>query len=141
MLSNLIVNLELSGIPLILLLFFIAMISNILMPSPTLKWAILGVSVPIFMNASLSPEFAQIIYNAGISVTNGLTPLLAYFVIFIAYMEKFGKEENVTLFGSIKLLVPYSLAVLVIWFILILGWYITGIPLGVGAMPGVEYVA
>ena len=141
MLSNLIVNLELSGIPLILLLFFIAMISNILMPSPTLKWAILVVSVPIFMNASLSPEFAQVIYNAGISVTNGLTPLLAYFVIFIAYMEKFGKEENVTLFGSIKLLVPYSLAVLVIWFILILGWYITGIPLGVGAMPGVEYVA
>lgn len=141
MLSNLIVNLELSGIPLILLLFFVAMISNLLMPSATLKWAILGVSVPIFMNASLSPEYAQIIYSAGISVTNGLTPLLAYFVIFIAYMEKFGKEENVTLFGSIKLLVPYSLAVLVIWFILILGWYITGIPLGVGSMPGVEYVS
>lgn len=141
MLSNLIVNLELSGIPLILLLFFVSIISNLLMPSSTLKWAILGVSVPIFMNASLSPEYAQVVYSAGTSVTNGLTPLLAYFVIFIAYMEKFGKEENVTLFGSIKLLLPYSVAVLIIWFILILGWYITGIPLGVGAMPGVEYVS
>lgn len=141
MLSNLIVDLDLSGIPLILLLFFSAIISNILMPNPTLKWAILGVSVPIFMNASLSPEYAQIVYSAGTSVTNGLTPLLAYFVIFIAYMEKFGKEENVTLFGSIKLLMPYSFAVLIIWFILIIGWYITGIPLGVGAMPGVDYVS
>lgn len=141
MLSGLIVNLELTGIPLILLLFFSAMISNLLFPSPTLKWAMLGVSVPMFMNASLSPEYAQIIYSAGCSVTNGLTPLLAYFVIFIAYMEKFGKAENVTLFGSMKLLAPYSIAVLIIWFILILGWYITGIPLGVGAMPGVEYVA
>lgn len=141
MLSNLIVNLDLSGIPLILFLFFASIISNIFMPNPTLKWSILGVSVPMFMNASLSPEYAQIIYTAGTSVTNGLTPLLAYFVIFIAYMEKFGKEENVTLFGSIKLLLPYSLVVLVIWFILILGWYITGIPLGVGAMPGVNYVS
>ena len=101
----------------------------------------LGVSVPVFMNASLSPEYAQIIYSAGASVTNGLTPLLAYFVIFIAYMEKFGKQENVTLFGSIKLLVPYSFAILVIWFILIIGWYVTGIPLGVGALPGVTYVS
>lgn len=141
MLSQLIVNLNISGVALVILLFLCAMISNIFYPSPTIKWAMLGVSVPVFMNASLSPEYAQIIYSAGASVTNGLTPLLAYFVIFIAYMEKFGKQENVTLFGSIKLLIPYSFAVLVIWFILIIGWYVTGIPIGVGALPGVNYVS
>lgn len=141
--SNLLSSLEIGGLPLILMLFFGALVINLIYPNPTLKWAMLGVSVPVFINASLSPEYAQIVYTAGSSVTNGITPLLAYFVIYIAYLEKYNTSEDkvITLFGSMKYMLPYSFAVLAIWFVLIIGWYITGMPLGIGALPGVEYVA
>lgn len=141
--SNFLSNLEVGGLPLVLTLFIGAMLTNLVYPSPTLKWAMIGVSVPVFINASLSPEYAQIVYTAGSSVTNGITPLLAYFVIYIAYLEKYNSSqgEMITLFGSMKYMIPYSFAVLAIWIVLVIGWYITGMPLGVGALPGVEYVA
>lgn len=140
--SNMLSNLEIGGLPLVLTLFVGALLLNLFYPSPTLKWAMIGVSVPVFINASLSPEYAQIVYTAGSSVTNGITPLLAYFVIYIAYLEKYNTSDKVvTLFGSIRYMLPYSFIVLAIWFILIVGWYITGVPLGVDALPGVEYVA
>ena len=50
-------------------------------------------------------------------------------------------EENIGLFGSLKHLKHYSFASLVVWFILIIGFYITGIPLGPGSLAGVSYVA
>ncbi|MEG2457281.1 MAG: AbgT family transporter [Bacilli bacterium] len=141
-LSNLIGTSNFTGIGLILLLFGIAILSNLFLTSSPLKWAILsGITVPVFMNASLSPEFAQIIFSAGSSVTMGLTPLMAYFVIYIAFLEKYNKSETITLFGSLRYLAPYSVAVCIIWFILLIGWYITGIPLGIETLTGVMYVA
>lgn len=141
-LTNLLSDLQLSGILLIIILFIISAISNLFYTSPTLKWALISaVGVPMFMNASLSPEYAQLVYTAGYSVTNGLTPLLAYFVIYIAFMQKYKTDGNITLFGSLKHMVPYSLAILVISFIIVVGWYITGLPIGIGSMPVVNYVS
>ena len=96
--------------------------------------------VPLFMNASISPEFSQIIYSAADCVTNGLTPLLIYFVIYLAFMEKYNKGDNmVTLFGSIRYMVPYACASFAIWFVILVGWYLIGIPMGIGSLPGVTY--
>lgn len=142
LLSNLISNFNLTGITLIIVLLLVSMISNLFTPSRVLKWSILsGVTVPMFMNASLSPEFAQIVYVAGDSITNGITPLLAYFVIYLAFMEKYNQNEQITLFGSIKYMIPYSIATFIIWFSIILIFYVTGLPLGINSMPGVNYGA
>ena len=100
-----------------------------------------SIIVPLFMNASISPEFSQLVYVAGDSITNGLTPLFMYFVIYIAFMEKYNKGEMVTLFGSIKTLIPYSVYSLIIWAIVLVGFYLIGIPIGIGSYPGVVYGA
>ena len=138
--SSLIGSLNFTGIGLILITLICIAIVNIFCPSSIVKWSMLSsIIVPLFMNASISPEFSQLVYVAGDSITNGLTPLFMYFVIYIAFMEKYNKGEMVTLFGSIKTLIPYSVYSLIIWAIVLVGFYLIGIPIGIGSYPGVVY--
>lgn len=140
--SSLIGSLNFTGIGLILITLVCIAIANIFCPSSIVKWSMLSSTiVPLFMNASISPEFSQLVYVAGDSITNGLTPLFMYFVIYIAFMEKYNKGEMVTLFGSIKTLIPYSVYSLIIWAIVLVGFYLIGIPVGIGSYPGVVYGA
>lgn len=140
-LTKLITIFDFTGVGLIIALLLIVMISNFFATSSILKWTIMaGVVIPTFMNASLSPELAQIIFNAGDSITNGLTPLFAYFVIYIAFLEKYNQGEGITLKKSLKYMFPYSVTTFIIWFVILLGWYITGLPLGIGSMPGVKFI-
>lgn len=140
--SSLIGSLNFTGIGLILITLVCIAIANIFCPSSIVKWSMLSSTiVPLFMNASISPEFSQLVYVAGDSITNGLTPLFMYFVIYIAFMEKYNKGEMVTLFGSIKTLISYSVYSLIIWAIVLVGFYLIGIPIGIGSYPGVVYGA
>ncbi len=134
-------NLELTGVWLILVLLLVTMISNLFYTTPVLKWSILSSTVvPLFMNASLSPEFAFLVFVAGDSITKGVTPLMAYFVIYIAFLQKYNKGETITISKGIKYTMPYFLAIFAIWFIIIFGWYITGLPIGIGSTAGITYV-
>ena len=101
-----------------------------------------GNVVSILMAESISPEFAQVIFSAADSVTKGLTPLFLYYVIYIAFLEKYNKsDETITLFGSTKYMVPYAIYITVIWAVVIVAWYLTGLPIGIGTLPGVTYGA
>ena len=141
--SKIMSGLSFTGVWLIVISFLLIMIANVLCPSSIVKWSIIsGTMVPLFMNASISPEYSQIIFTAADSVTKGITPLLVYFVIYIAFMEKYNKSENmITLFGSIRYMIPYASASFVIWFVVLAGWYLTGLPTGILAFPGVTYGA
>ncbi len=141
--STIIGSLNLTGGLLIFVSLIIIAITNIFCTDTITKWSILsGSMVPLFMNASISPEFTQIIYSAGDAITNGITPLFVYFVIYIALLEKYNKNENiVTVFGSIKLVIPYSIYIAIIWLVIIIGWYMIGLPIGIGSFPGVIYGA
>lgn len=131
-LTSFIGKVNFSALPLILLLFFVAIISTIFVPSSITRWQITGgVAVPVLMNVGLSPEFAQVIYRFGESVAFGLTPIFAYFVIYLAYMEKYNQNKKpINLFRTIKYQLPYSLASMALYLVLIIVWYITGLPVG-----------
>lgn len=142
LLSSFIVNLNFTGVGLIIVFLIIVVISNLFCPGELLKWKIFsGITVPLFMNASISPEFTQIIFTLSNSISTGFTPLFVYFVIYIAFLEKYNKDEIITLFGSMKYMIPYGIATFIIVFVILVGWYITGIPLGVQSFPGVIYGA
>ena len=67
-----------------LVLFLFTAISTLFLTNPVSKWSILSTTVvPLFMNSGLSPEFAQLITRFAECCTMGLTPLLAYFVIYL----------------------------------------------------------
>lgn len=140
-LTNILTAFNFTGIGLIIMLLLIVLISNVFLTSSVLKWSMMsGVAVSTFMSASISPEFAQVVFTAGDAMTNGITPLFAYFVIYVAFLEKYNQGDTITIRKSIKYMIPYSLTTFVIWFVVLIGWYITGLPLGIGSMPGVTYL-
>ncbi len=140
--SGLIGNLKFTGIWLIIVSVILVSLANLICPDSLTKWSIISATiVPLFMNASISPEFSQIVYVAADSITNGLTPLFVYFVIYLAFLEKYNKGEMVSVLGSIKYMVPYSIYIAIIWLLIMIAWYMIGIPIGIGSLPGVVYGA
>lgn len=138
-LSNLIEASEFAFIPLVILLFFVTMLCNIIAPQSVAKWSILAPNImSTIMKANITPEFAQIIFRAGDSVTNIITPVFSYFVIFIGFVEVYTKNKNdFSIRNCYKTILPYFFAVGLVWLILIICWYVIGLPVGPGIYPAV----
>ena len=137
-LSNLLSILKFSGVPLIITTIILIAIANLFLTSPTTKWMIFSpVVVPMFMQSNISPQFAQIVMRVGNSITNGYTPVLASFVIYIGYLNLYNlnKQKPITIRKSLQLITPYFLIMGATWILLIVGWYLIGLPIGPGVLP------
>lgn len=120
----------LTGVPLIVLFIFVAAFINLFMGSASAKWAIMApVFVPMLMRLGYSPEFTQLAYRIGDSTTNIITPLMSYFAMIVAFMQKYDKNSGMGTLISIML--PYSIAFLVGWTILLIVWFVLGLPIGI----------
>lgn len=130
--SNLIAALDLGRIPLMVVLVLIAAFINLVIGSASAKWAILApVFIPMFMLLGYSPEFTQLAYRVGDSVTNVIAPMMAYFAIIVAFIEKYDKKAGI---GTIiSTMLPYTLVFLLAWIVLLIVWIIFGLPIGPGA--------
>lgn len=136
--ANLINSADFNGIPLILLVVIVFAILNLVNTTPAAKWTILApVVVPKLMQANISPEFSQFILRATDSMTKGITPLLTYFVIFVGYLNIYNpnKRRPITIGRSLRMIMPYCLIISIVWLAIILLWYLTGLPLGMGSYP------
>lgn len=124
-----------SGLALVLLTFVLTAIGTLLVPNSLLKWNILAYSiVPKFMDVGISAQFAQIVYRFGECVTLGLTPVFAYFIVYIALLNKYSQDEySFSMRTPIKYMVPYALSTAGVMLAIIILWYIIGLPLGIGA--------
>ena len=132
-LTELLSNLELSGLLLIIVSFVLVVISSVFVPALGTKWAIMSpIIVPMFMQSSLTPEFAQAVFRAGSSATLGITPLFTYFVILIGFLEIYNKKKNdtITITDAMSLMLPYTIAFLILWLLIVLAFYIIGLPIG-----------
>lgn len=138
-LANWIAASEFSFIPLILLIFIFALVANILVPGSIAKWAIFSPNImPAVMKANITPEFAQLVFRAGDSITNCITPLFAYFVIFIGFIEVYTKNKNdFSIRGCYRVILPYFGVIALMWLFMIICWYIIGIPIGPNVFPTV----
>lgn len=137
-LATLLEHLSLNGIPLVIVSVIIIAISNLFLTSTANKWMIFSpVVVPMFMQANLSPQFAQIVMRVGDSMTKGYTPLLASFVIYIGYLNIYNldKEKPYTIKRALKAVSPYFLLISLTWILLLIGWYIIGLPIGPNVYP------
>lgn len=127
-------NLQLSGVFLILIFFIVIVIMSILIPSTTGKWIIASpVVVPLFMRSNITPDFTQFIFQIADSVGKGLTPVYAYFIIMIGFMEKYINvdDDSVTIIGTLKMTLPIVLIVGLLWILIISLWFISGMPIGI----------
>lgn len=137
--ANMIKNLPFTGVSLILLVFITVGLLNLFVPSITTKWTILApIIVPMMMQSNISPQFVQFIMRAADSITKGMTPLLSFFVIYLGYLNIYNKEkEPITIRQAIQYIKPYCIIIGLTWILLILGWYLIGLPIGPGVYPTV----
>ncbi len=121
-----------TGIPMILCIILITTVVNFFMTSGTAKWYIFApIFVPMFMALGYSPEFAQVIYRIGDSCTNPITPIYPYLPMIIGMASKYDKKAGM---GTIiSMMIPYSVAFLLSWIVLVVVWMLCNLPLGPGA--------
>ncbi|MCQ9344078.1 AbgT family transporter [Corynebacterium sp. 153RC1] len=104
---------------------------NLLITSGSAQWALMApVIVPMLMYLGTSPEVAQMLFRIGDSPTNIITPMSPYFALALMFLQRYYKKAGVGTLMSLAL--PYSISMLVGWFLLFLLWFTLGLPLGPG---------
>lgn len=107
-------------------------IINLFVGSASAKWLLISpIFVPMLMQLGISPDLTQAAYRVGDSVSNIITPLLPYFPLVVVYCQRYVKSTGIGTLVSMML--PYSVALGVIWTIFLLLYWMIGIPLGVQA--------
>ncbi len=102
---------------------------NLLVGSASAKWALISaVFVPMLMDLGISPDLTQAAYRVGDSSTNIITPLMPYFPLVVVFCQRYVKDTGI---GTlVSLMLPYSVAFLVLWSALLVLFWTLGLPLG-----------
>lgn len=127
--GNFLADLSLPG-PLTLIgVILIVGFVNLFVGSASAKWALLApIFVPMLMQIGFSPDLTQAAYRVGDSSTNIITPLMPYFPLVVVYCQRYVKRTGIGTLVSMML--PYSLAFLVVWSLFLAAYWMLGIPLG-----------
>jgi aminobenzoyl-glutamate transport protein len=122
----------LGTIPLLVAFVLVSATINLFMGSASAKWAIMApVFVPMFMLLGYTPEFTQTAYRIGDSTTNIISPMMTYFALIIAFMQRY--QSSAGLGTLVATMLPYSFTFLVGWTVLLVVWILAGWPVGPGA--------
>ncbi|WP_314070521.1 AbgT family transporter [Campylobacter showae] len=126
-------DIGLTGLSLIIIFIVVIAFINLFIAVDSAKWAMMApIFVPMFMNLGLSPELTQAAFRIGDSTTNIVTPLMPFFVLIVAFMQRYDKGLKI---GSVvSIMLPYTVAFLISWAALISVWYVFDLPLGPGAV-------
>ena len=126
-------DIGLTGLSLIIVFIVVIAFINLFIAVDSAKWAMMApIFVPMFMNLGLSPELTQAAFRIGDSTTNIITPLMPFFVLIVAFMQRYDKGLKI---GSVvSIMLPYTVAFLISWAALISVWYVFDLPLGPGAV-------
>jgi aminobenzoyl-glutamate transport protein len=119
-------------IPLMLSFILLSATINLVMGSASAKWALMApVFAPMFMLLGYPPELTQAAYRVGDSVTNVISPMMSYFALIIAFVQRYVARAG--LGTLVSLMLPYSVTFLVGWSLLFVVWMTLGWPVGPGA--------
>jgi aminobenzoyl-glutamate transport protein len=119
------------AIPLLIGFVLVIVVLDLIMPGSLAKWAIFApIFVPLFVRLGVPAQTLFAAYRVGDSPMNTLTPLMVYFPVIVTFAQRYDKKFGV---GSlVALMMPYAVVMLIAWLILLLLWFILGIPLGPG---------
>jgi aminobenzoyl-glutamate transport protein len=126
-------SLGLQKFPILLIVGFLltTAVINLFVGGLTSKWMLLGpIFVPMLyqVNPNMTPDLVAAAYRVADSSTNIITPMMSYAGVILAFMRKYKPELS---FGDvIAMMIPYSVAFLVSWTVLLIGFFTLGLPLG-----------
>jgi aminobenzoyl-glutamate transport protein len=119
----------LGSIPLMIGFVVLTAIINMVMGSASAKWTIMApVFIPMFMLIGYTPELTQVVYRIGDSVTNIISPMMSYFALIVAFIQRYDKKAGVGTMISVML--PYTVVFFIVWTLMLVAWMIFNLPLG-----------
>lgn len=131
---DLVGSLNFSGIPLLFVVFVSIIIISILIPSTLIKWNIIApIFVPMLIRANITPSFAQAIFQAADAVGKLFSPIYIYLIITIGFLYKSDQNINTSIFSVMRKILPIILILALTYFVIIIGWYLIGFPLGINS--------
>ena len=108
---------------------------SILIPGSFVKWQISApVAIPLFMRSNITPNMTQFIFKVADGVGKTITPTFIYYMIMLSFIEKYrvSEKNQVSIFGTLKLILPVILILAGVMLLIVILWYIIGLPIGIG---------
>ena len=129
--AEMLTSMNLKGIPLFIMFILLTAFINLFIGSGSAKWALLApIFVPMFYMLGYAPSLTQMLYRIGDSTTNIISPLFPYMPIILGLAQEYDEEYGM---GTvISTMIPYTVAMLIMWIIMAIVWIMLGIPLGPG---------
>ncbi len=124
------------NITLFALIILLSCFCNLFITSNSGKWVMLApFLVPMLAMLNVSPAMSQILYRIGDSCFNIVSPVELNVPIALGLLEsyKVSKDDKVGLGTLISMQIPYCIAFLITFFLLVLAFYYFKWPLGPGA--------
>ena len=87
----------------------------------------------IFMLLGFHPAFAQILFRIADSSVLPLAPVSPFVPLFLGFLQRYRPDARLGTYYSLVL--PYPLIFLAVWLLLLVGWYLVGLPIGPGIYP------
>ena len=128
-LGDLIESIDIGAGWLLLIAILITLVIGIIIPQAIAKWALLApIFIPLFLRLGVDPAAVLAAYRVGDSPMNIVTPIMAYFPLIVVFAARYDKRSGI---GTvIALMLPYFVALAVVWTAFYLLWYVLGIPWG-----------
>ncbi|MCU0283356.1 MAG: SLC13 family permease [Candidatus Nanopelagicales bacterium] len=129
-LGDLIERVDLATGWLLLIAILITLVVGIILPQAIAKWALLApIFIPVFLRLGVEPEAILALYRVGDSPMNIVTPIMAYFPLIVVFAARYDRRAGI---GTvIALMLPYFVALTVVWSAFFLLWYALGLPWGI----------
>jgi len=110
----------------------VTLVVGVIMPQAIAKWALLApIFIPLFLRLGIEPQTVLAAYRVADSPINIVTPIMAYFPLIVVFAARYDKRSGI---GTvIALMLPYFVALTVVWTLFFVIWYLLGIPMGPGA--------
>ena len=124
-------NSSVGGVWLLLAAIGITLVVGIIIPQAIAKWALLApIFIPLFLRLGIAPAAVLAAYRVGDSPVNIVTPIMAYFPLIVVFASRYDKRSGI---GTvIALMLPFFIALAVVWTLFFVAWYLLGIPWGIG---------
>ena len=128
-LADFLETVPIGGVGYIVIFVLVIFLIDILITGAVAKWAIFApVFIPLFMRLGGDPNLVLAAYRVGDSPGNVITPLNVYLGVMVGFAAKYQKDAGI---GTIvSLMLPYTVVLLVLWTLLLVAWYLLGLPLG-----------
>ncbi len=128
-LADVLTELNLDALWLLVGFVIVVFILDLVITGAIPKWAIFApIFVPLLMRLGVEPDAVLAAYRVGDSPMNAITPLNAYFALIVTFAQRYQKESGV---GTvIALMLPYIVALCVIWTVFFALWHVFGLPWG-----------